>query len=314
MGDLSTLRTQAAQGDAQARVQLAFMLLTGNGVERSIPAALELVQAACAQGSANAMVLHAALAARGIGRAKSLDDAYRFIKQAADLGHKYSQAQLPILGENGFDRETWSKPVELQQLADAPRVFAVDGFLGKPVCDWLIKAAAQKLQPCTIFTGDGGVVRDPARSSTAAGFHLVEGDLIQQLVCRRIAIATGMPLTHHERMNVLHYEPGQEYKPHYDFIRPDEPEAQGYAGELALMGQRAVTVLVYLNDGYAGGETVFPRLKLSFKGKTGDALIFWNVSQTGQLERDSLHAGSPVTSGEKWLLSQWIREKPHPLI
>jgi prolyl 4-hydroxylase len=314
MGDATSLRERAAQGDAQARVQFAYQLLTGNGVARSVPQALEYVQAACAQGSANAMLLRAALAARGIGCAKNLDEAYNLVKQAAAVGHSHAQRQLGILGLHEFDRAPWSKPVELSPIADAPRVFSVQNFIPKSVCDWLIEAASSQLQPCMVFNPDGGSMRDPARTNSAAGFHLIDGDLIQQLVCRRMAIATGLPLVNQERMNVLRYEPGQEYKPHYDFIRPWEPEAQGYAAELAEMGQRAVTVLIYLNDGYKGGETVFPRLNLAFKGKAGDALIFWNVSRAGELERDSLHAGAPVTAGEKWVLSQWVRERQHPLI
>ncbi|HRK95726.1 MAG TPA: 2OG-Fe(II) oxygenase, partial [Rhodospirillales bacterium] len=95
----------------------------------------------------------------------------------------------------------------------------------------------------------------------------------------------------------LRYLPGEEYKPHYDFIRPWGPEAASFAAELAEMGQRAATVLVYLNEGYEGGETVFTRLGLTFKGAAGDALIFWNVSPSGELERDSMHAGAPVAAG-----------------
>ncbi|UPT62809.1 MAG: 2OG-Fe(II) oxygenase [Hyphomonadaceae bacterium JAD_PAG50586_4] len=314
MGDPTSLRERAAQGDAQARVQFAYQLLIGNGVARSIPEALEQVQAACAQGSANAMMLRAALAARGIGCAKNLDEAYALVRQAATLGHTHAQQQLTILGERELDRAPWSQPIQLIPLAEVPRVFSVDSFIPKSVCDWIIKSASSKLQPCMVFTPDGGSTRDAARTNSVAGFHLIDGDLIQQLVCRRMAIATGLPLVNQERMNVLRYEPGQEYKPHYDFIRPWEPEALGYAAELAEMGQRAVTVLIYLNDDYEGGETVFPRLNLAFKGKAGDALIFWNVSRAGELERDSLHAGAPVTAGEKWVLSQWVRESQHPLI
>ena len=49
------------------------------------------------------------------------------------------------------------------------------------------------------------------------------------------------------------------------------------------------------------------------KGKLGDALIFWNLNQQGEREMDSLHAGLPVTKGEKWLLSKWVRQRPVPL-
>jgi prolyl 4-hydroxylase len=73
-------------------------------------------------------------------------------------------------------------------------------------------------------------------------------------------------------------------------------------------------VLIYLNDDYVGGETVFPRLGWAFKGQTGDALVFWNMSAAGEREMNSIHAGAPVTRGEKWLFSQWVRERPHPLL
>ena len=49
------------------------------------------------------------------------------------------------------------------------------------------------------------------------------------------------------------------------------------------------------------------------KGKAGDALIFWNLSAAGEREPFSLHGGLPVIRGEKWLLSQWVRQRPTPL-
>jgi prolyl 4-hydroxylase len=69
------------------------------------------------------------------------------------------------------------------------------------------------------------------------------------------------------------------------------------------------TFLAYLNDGYVGGETDFPRAGLRFKGAAGDALMFANVDLQGRPEPLSLHAGLPPGSGEKWVLSQWIRDR-----
>jgi hypothetical protein len=74
-------------------------------------------------------------------------------------------------------------------------------------------------------------------------------------------------------------------------------------------GQRAFTVLVYLNDDLEGGETEFLRLGLRHRGRKGDALVFRNVDAQGQPDRRTLHAGRPPTHGEKWLLSTWIRDK-----
>jgi hypothetical protein len=74
-----------------------------------------------------------------------------------------------------------------------------------------------------------------------------------------------------------------------------------------MRGQRALTVLIYLNDDYAGGDTAFPMLGRSFKGRKGDALIFWNLAQDGAPDGRTLHIGTAPTKGEKWLFSQWIR-------
>jgi prolyl 4-hydroxylase len=75
-------------------------------------------------------------------------------------------------------------------------------------------------------------------------------------------------------------------------------------------GQRIKTCLVYLNDDLEGGETDFPRLKIRFRGHTGEALIFDNVTSAGTGDMNTMHTGLPPTRGEKWLLSQWIRSKP----
>jgi len=103
---------------------------------------------------------------------------------------------------------------------------------------------------------------------------------------------------------VLHYAPGEEFKPHFDFLDLAQP---GHAAAAASGGQRVVTFLTYLNQGYEGGETVFPALGWAYKGRTGDALFFYNATPDGAPDRRTLHAGSPPVRGEKFVLSQWIR-------
>jgi hypothetical protein len=74
-------------------------------------------------------------------------------------------------------------------------------------------------------------------------------------------------------------------------------------------GQRAFTVLVYLNEDLEGGETDFPRVGLRHRGRKGDALVFRNVDAHGQPDRRTLHAGLSPSQGEKWVLSIWIRDR-----
>jgi predicted 2-oxoglutarate/Fe(II)-dependent dioxygenase YbiX len=157
----------------------------------------------------------------------------------------------------------------------------------------------------------GGANVDTMRSNTGMGFSVLDTDLVIQATHARIAAATGIPVSHQEPTNVLHYTPGQEYKAHFDFL---DPGVAHFAQEVQRLGQRTVTFLIYLNDDYDGGETAFPRLDWSFKGRAGDALMFWNVTPEGRPDPQTLHAGTAPTRGEKWLFSKWVRSRPLPLI
>ncbi len=106
---------------------------------------------------------------------------------------------------------------------------------------------------------------------------------------------------------ILHYSRGETFAAHFDYLNPEEP---AFATQLTQRGQRTDTFLIYLNDNFSGGETHFPRIKVSNKGARGDALLFSNVDAKGMPDEDTMHIGLPPTSGEKWLFSQWIREFP----
>lgn len=299
--------------DAKTCLQMAHMMFTGRAAPRFPGEPIRLVEEACAQKSAEALMYHAALAARGHGRPQNFEDAFKYLTEAAALGDTRARGQLVAM-DNKFDRDVWFGSAPATQHHAAPRVFTIENFLPKPVCAWLIKQSKKNLQRAPVQdAGNGGVFSvDSARSNSVAGSNALQPDLVMQLTNLRIAAAIGMPLANQEPTNVLHYARGQEYKAHYDFFRQDE-EA-GFAHELRTIGQRAATVLVYLNEGYEGGETDFPKLNWRFKGKTGDALIFWNLSAEGVREKNSLHSGMPILKGEKWLLSKWVRQRAVPLI
>ena len=123
-------------------------------------------------------------------------------------------------------------------------------------------------------------------------------------VLARIVALADVPPSGVEVTHVLHYKVGEQFAPHYDFLDVNVP---GHAKDVALRGQRAMTLLVYLNEDYEAGETAFPLLGKAFKGRKGDALVFWNLEPDGTPDRRTLHAGTAPTRGEKWLLSQWIR-------
>ena len=68
---------------------------------------------------------------------------------------------------------------------------------------------------------------------------------------------------------------------------------------------------MYLNvGGYSSGETVFPHLGVSHAGQLGEGLFFVNTHDDGTPNLRTLHNGQPPTSGEKWIVSQFIRNRP----
>lgn len=305
MNDLAQLRLRAATGDEDARWELVHRLLA---IPEQREEAGRLLQAACDRGVPEALRLQATLVARGIGRPQDFNAAVEILARAAALGDQSARGQLAVLGGK-FDRDLWFAPMQLRQHQTAPRVFSIEKFIPRAVCNWLIDVASTR-QRVALVTDEarGGNVMSAGRSATFAGTNALEADLVLQFTKLRIAGAIQTPISQQEPTQLLRYGPGQEYQAHYDLIRPQEAAAA--AEELRVWGQRVATVLIYLNDRYKGGETHFPHLNWSFKGKPGDALIFWNVSAAGEPERLSLHAGLPLKSGEKWLLSQWVRAKP----
>jgi predicted 2-oxoglutarate/Fe(II)-dependent dioxygenase YbiX len=168
--------------------------------------------------------------------------------------------------------------------------------------------AQGSLRRAQIYRKDAaGFTEAGTRTNSEADFTIGNADLVLRLVIERIADAAGISPRCFEVAKLLHYEPGQYFAPHCDF---QEPVTPALAREVELRGQRVGTVLVYLNDDYDGGETDFPKIGLRHRAATGDALLFRNVQPSGALDYDTLHAGLAPTRGVKWVLSQWIRDRP----
>jgi hypothetical protein len=183
----------------------------------------------------------------------------------------------------------------------------IDGFASSAECDWLIERGRHSLKRAMVYRKDAaghGLVE--TRTNTEADFTVVNSDLVLSLVRDRMAAALGIATPFFEVTKLLHYEPGQHFALHADFIEPSTP---ALAREIEQHGQRVMTFLAYLNADYEGGETDFPRIGYRYKGGRGDALLFANVDASGAPDYNTVHAGLPPTSGVKWLLSQWVRGK-----
>lgn len=175
------------------------------------------------------------------------------------------------------------------------------------VGDHVLTSGLKALQPSTIVDDDSGQrVRDPHRQSLSMTFAPHLQDLVHVAVERLMARMADCPPAHSERLNLLFYRPGEQYKPHVDYFAPDDA---GAAREIERAGQRVATSLICLHAAEEGGATRFPRFGTAWSGAAGDGLSFRNVRADGEIEPLSLHQGEPVTSGWKALASLWLRDR-----
>ncbi len=280
--------------------------------------AVAKVRADAERGEASAWTLLALFSAAGLGAPQSWTDALAHLAEGAERGSASARGQLTVLAPDGaaeserswaeraalVDLRPWFAAADKRVLVETPRTVAVSSFLPPRVRQWLIDLARGRVAPAKVY-GSGGeaALAAEARSNSAIEFGPLNGDVVLTLIRARIAATIGVPVGALENSQVLHYAVGQRFAPHFDYLDESLPE-------VAHRGQRIVTFLVYLNDDFEGGETDFPRLALRHKGSAGDALYFANIDLATQAtDPRTLHAGLPPTRGEKWLFSQWVRNK-----
>jgi len=284
----------------------------------------ELIDTAAEAGNAEAIERRALLECRGVGRAADWDKALDSLAIAAERGLQSAARQLILLADDRYDPAAPTEPphgdwAEVRSrisigrrmsaaadpgrmLSTSPIVHAVPGFASVAECQWLIDAAAPRLDRAGVYNNPTGI--DPGRTNQSAAFNFANSDVIVEVIRRRIANQIRAPLACLELSQVLHYGVGQEFILHCDFLDP-----QAMREEIARNGQRVATILIYLNEGFEGGQTSFPLLGLNHRGKIGDALVWGNVDAAGAPDPRSQHAGCPPTQGEKWVFSQWVRNQ-----
>jgi prolyl 4-hydroxylase len=184
-----------------------------------------------------------------------------------------------------------------------PNIVVIGNFLSDEECDGLIEGAKPRLaRSLTVETKTGGEELNADRTSNGMFYARAENELIARIE-RRLAQLTRWPVENGEGLQILHYHPGAEYKPHYDYFDPAEP---GTPTILKRGGQRVATIIMYLHEPEAGGGTVFPDVKLTVAPKRGNA-VFFSYNRAHPASK-SLHGGEPVVHGQKWIATKWLRE------
>ena len=176
-----------------------------------------------------------------------------------------------------------------------PLLWTIDDFCSPAECaELVLRIDAAKPEVAPVTTARGPVMRPDIRNNERVVFDDVE--LAMTLFARARSrlpetMLSRRPVCANERFRAYRYGPGQRFKAHYDgaFVR-DQNE------------QSLLTFMVYLNDGFAGGETAFLDLERVIAPRTGTALFF---------QHHLLHEGREVTAGTKYVLRTDIMFRVH---
>ena len=290
---------EAATDDVDALALLANWFLVGVLLPRDVPHARTLLRRAASIGHVDAALMEVAFTANGSGGAADWPAALRMLEAAAP-GDVIAAEQLRLVRAMRLtaDGGPPGRP-QSRRLSTSPDVRLLPGLFSPAECAHVASVGGDMLEPSTIVDPATGRARpDPVRTSDAAVIGPAREDLVIRALNRRIAVASGTAIENGEPLTVLRYIGGQQYRPHHDAL----PGA---------INQRAWTMLVYLNEGYHGGETAFPASGLKVQGRGGDGVLFANLGAGGRIDPRALHAGLAVTAGAKWLCTRWIRQGRH---
>jgi prolyl 4-hydroxylase len=175
----------------------------------------------------------------------------------------------------------------------------LDNILTMDECLELIKNGSNKL----IKSSTLGENIDGYR--TAENCWIFDETFLTNKIKNIIVKETDMSIDNQEKIHIVKYDIGGEYKQHHDFFHPN---TDYYSKVMQSGGQRVYSCLFYLNDDFEGGETEFVNKNIKINPKTGRLLIWKNIKENGSLDYDSFHAGLPVISGTKWIAIIWVRE------
>lgn len=293
---VAMIEDAARRGDPEGNYLVACWLLYGSDRPRDVTVARRHLEQAAGSGSAPAVRVLAHFAGNGTGCEPDRETALAMLAGIAG-SDPIAADQLATIP--GLMTDAEAAEAEREPISADPHISIVRKLLQPHECAYLMRRGEPLLKPSLVDDPTTGAGRpDPIRTSHGAAFVPHEEDLVIHALNRRIAAATATQVGNAEALYVMRYTPGQEYKPHLDAL----------AG---LGNQREWTAIAYLNDAFEGGATVFPELGLTLRPEPGDLLLFRNSAGDGEPDLRMRHAGQPVTRGEKWIATRWIRHGPH---
>lgn len=184
---------------------------------------------------------------------------------------------------------------------DRAEIWAVGDMFDAAECAHLITLIDATAVPSEVLAhGEAEAWR------TSSSGNVDPDDPFIRTIEARIDSLLGLPSAYGETMQGQRYEEGQQFKYHLDLFWT---RAAYWKDEARRGGQRTITAMAFLNDVDDGGTTAFTQLGLAVKPRRGALLIWNNNLPNGMPNEDTMHAGTPVLKGVKYVLTKWYRSR-----
>ena len=184
---------------------------------------------------------------------------------------------------------------------DKAEIFAVGEFLTPSECQRLMRMIDTVARPSSLYDQDYS-----SGFRTSYSGDLDPYDPLVKAVSRRIDDLMGINAICGETIQGQRYFPGQEFKAHNDWFYITEDY---WKEERKRGGQRSWTAMAFLNKVEQGGETHFLEVGAKIEPKPGVLLVWNNALADGSPNENTLHAGTPVVAGVKYVLTKWYRTR-----
>lgn len=197
----------------------------------------------------------------------------------------------------------------IEKKSDEPYIVLIHNFITDQEAEHIKQLSVPRMKRSVVVDDKSLSKVHPGRTSYSASLSDVHSDIVNA-VREKAAALLRTDIDEIESLQVVHYQDGQKYDPHFDYFDRSKKAARD---TIEKRGQRVATLLVYLNDipDGVGGETLFPHVHngLKIKPHKNAAVLWFNVDHDGKEDPRTLHGGLPITAGEKWAINIWVRSK-----
>lgn len=187
--------------------------------------------------------------------------------------------------------------IDRVSISENPKIVLLKNFMRSDICNEII----QKYDGLTKLSK----LRNKSYDSRYSEYRKSKSCFIEwnEILLKEFSISLvkefNISQKNSEKISYQSYEIDDHYLPHYDAFDITDPKNSN-------LKQRLRTLIIYLNENFEGGETVFPLLKKSIKPMTGSLLIFENcMKNTSFINPASLHESKKLISGSKKILTIW---------